>query len=73
MAKTAVCLTSSVLLEKPKVKTVPLYRPKRSSDTNVLSCHVAIDEMAAASGMSSQSKPGFVKNSVLSIRGAPRL
>ena len=38
---------------KPKVKTVPLYRPsKRSSVTraSVDSCHIAIEEMAGSKG-----------------------
>ena len=49
--------SAEIAQEKPnKVKTVPLYRPKRASDPRMSSagsCHIAIEEMTSnkASGM----------------------
>lgn len=43
--------TQTTIEEKPKVKTVPLYIPKRSSNARMSSgsCQVAIEEMASHS------------------------
>ena len=36
---------------KPKVKTVPLFRPKRSSRMSTGSCHIAIEEVSVGKDM----------------------